>query len=496
MRTSLSSAAILFLTRLSLLAFVIFSFQGYLNVVEAQHRATLKGWESNLRLTIKDRSNNFGGFYYDRGLFRPVTQEMSPEYDLDIFTYRFGYFEDFEWHISDNGFRSTVGSLNTPVFAVQSEFKSRLSTSDSGSFTIVAYQQEDLRAKRGLFFLGYTHQLGQLHRVGISHTLGQQKTDLDAAFSYIFGTEETGWITAEVSLLNWANNFVSELSTERQSEFEIRHTYSRKPYLFTLRLESPQIWIFRGEAVASFQPRSAAEVSRRDFHGENFLLEDWVNYQGALLEARYPGGTAGIIYQRTFARMEREPAPGSDYELDYGNRQVQQRVGLYLTYKWRTFGIEQWFWIERNRDQQFDENPDAYAAQDLNVRFYDTRPERYPFDFNEMRRFNKTRLFYEPKGRLLSIFLEYNGDWRTPAFDGQSSTVRAISYRNYYPNHIVARNERLTLGVGFAFSEHANLTLGVSLDLDHDLYNGWGNKRPDASPAYFDGGFGRLQITW
>ena len=496
MRTSLSSATILFLTRFCLSAFVILSLQGNLNLLEAQPRATLKGWENNLRLTIKDRSNNVGGFYYDRGLFRMHTPEMSPEHALDIFTYRFSYFEDYEWLKSDNGFRTFAGSLNTPVFVVQSEFKSTLSTSDNGNFSIHAVQQEHLRAKRGLFLLGYIHRLGDMHSVGISHTLGQQKTDLDATFSYIFGTEETGWITADVTLLDWANNFVSELSTERQSEFEIRQTYSRKPYLFTLRLESPQVWIFRGEAVASFQPRSAAEVSRRDFPGENFRLEDWVNYQGALLEARFPGGTAGVIYQRTFARMEREPAPGSDYQLDYGNRQVQQRAGLYLTYKWKSFGIEQWFWIERNRDQQFDENPDAYATQDSNVRSYDNRPDRYPFDFNEMRRFNKTRLFYEPEGRLISLFLEHNGDWRTPAFDGQSSTVRAISYRNYYPNHIVARNERLTLGVGFAFSEHANLTLGVSLDLDHDLYNGWGNRRPDASPAYFDGGFGRLQVMW
>ncbi|TVR34345.1 MAG: hypothetical protein EA390_03060 [Balneolaceae bacterium] len=496
MRTSLSSAAILLLTRISLSAFVILSLQGYLNAVEAQPRATLKGWESNLRLTIKDRSNNFGGFYYDRGLFRPVTQEMSPEYDLDIFTYQFSHFDDYEWHQFDNGFRTTVGSLNTPVFAVQSEFKSSLNTSDNGMFTIMAYQQEDLRAKRGLFLLGYTHQLGQQHRVGVSHTLGQQKTDLDATFSYMFGTEETGWITAEVTLLDWANNFVSELSTERQSEFEIRHSYSRKPYLFTLRLESPQLWIFRGEAVASFQPQSRAEVSRRDFPEENFLLQDWVNYQGALLEAVFPGGTAGIIYQRTFARMQREPAAGSEYELDYGNRQVQQRAGLYLTYKWRDFGIEQWFWIERNRDQQFDENPDAYVEQDPFVRFYDRRPDMYPFDFNEVRRFNKTRLYYAPVDRSFSIFLEHNGDWRTPAFDGQSSTVRGVSYRNYYHNQIVERNERLTLGFGFQFSEHAKLTLGASLDLDGDLINGFEIERENADRAIFDGGFGRLQITW
>jgi hypothetical protein len=459
-------------------------------------RATLSGWENHLRIHILDRSNNKGGFYYDRGLFRMHTPDMTMEYELDLFTYRFSYFDDYDWINSANGFRSFVGSLNTPIFAVRSEFKNRISVTDNSDFDIQVYQQEDIRARRGLFILGYTHRIGEIHAAGVRHTLGNKKTDLDASFFYRFGNRDTGTITADVTLLDWANNIVTGLSTERQSEFEILHTYSRRPNLFTLRLKSPVIWRFRGEAVAAVQPRSEAEVSLRDFPDENFILEEWVNYQAALFEVLFPGGTAGAIYQRTFTRMQREPAPGSEYVLDYGNRQIQQRGGFYLTYRWRDFGLEQWFWIERNRDQQFDENPDAYAAQDPNVRFYDRRPDRYPFDFNEIRRFNKSRIFYAPEGRLLSVYLEHNGDWRTPAYDETSSTVRAISYRNYYPNHIVSRNERLTLGIGFRFTDNAKLTVGASLDLDGDRYTGWGTPREDPRPAVFDGGFGRLQMVW
>jgi len=459
-------------------------------------RATLKGWTAHQRLFIMDRSNNFGGFYYNRGLFRMTTPPMDTEYYLDILTYRFSYFEDHEWQQADGGFRSYMGSLNTPFFALNSELKSSVSVGNNGTLNIHAWQQQDQQANRGLITLNYHYRLSEKHRVGVLHTLDQHKTDLDATLIYQYGTQETGRVTTELTLLDWTNNFVSDLSADRQSEFEIRHSYSKKPYLFSLRLESPQVGPFRGEAVAAFQPESRAEVVQRDLPGENFKMNDHVNYQAALLEAHYRGATAGIIWQRTFARTERYPTPGSGYELNFGNRQIQNRGGAYLHFRWRSVGIEQWFFIERNRDQQFDENPDAYAAQDENVRFYDRLSERYPFNFEEIRRFNKTRIFYSPPGHKLSAYIEHNGDWRNPHFDTASTRVPAINYRNYYPNQIVQRNERLTLGIKIQFSETAQLTLGASVDLDGDKTHGFGGQREDTKRANFDGGFGRLQLLW
>ncbi|CAN5194036.1 hypothetical protein BH23BAC3_BH23BAC3_14180 [soil metagenome] len=467
-------------------------------------RATLKGWETDLRLFIKDRTNNLGGLAYDRGLFRLTTVPMDMEYQLDIFTYRHSYLDDYRWHNSadnGNGFRSSVGSLNTAKFAVNSQLRSRVELSGRSSLDFTAYQQQDMRANRALILMNYSHSLGSQeyglspHRLGITHTLGQAKSDLDASFYYRYGNLGHGTITAEFTALDWANNFVSDLSAGRNSDFEIRQIYSQIPFLYTLRLESPQFGIFRGEAVAAFQPESRAEVIRLELPDENYLVSDWANYQAALLEAARKNFTAGIIWQRTFARMEREPSLGSDYPFDYGNRQIQQRGGIYFTWYWRGFGIEQWFWTERNRDQQFDENPEVYAAQEPQFEEFGSSPERYPFNFSEIRRFNKTRIFYAPADRLLSIYLEHNGDWRDLGMDGHP-TIPARNYRNYYPNHILDRNERLTLGIGFAFNEQASLTLGASIDLDGDLIHGMGWEREDATRSYFDGGFGRLQILW
>ncbi len=455
-------------------------------------RATLKGWETNLNLFIKDRANNFGGVYYDRGLFRWSTPEMTPEYHIDLFTYGFTLFDDYEWFASNDGFRSMIGSLNTPEFAVNSRLKSHQTVSKNGTVAIDAFQQEDRQAKRSLFVIGYQYQFGENHLAGFSHTLGQKKTDLDATLFYQFGNTEIGFITTEITLLDWLNNTVTGLSEDRQSEFLIRHNYSKKPYLYVVRLESPQIGIFRGEATIGIQPRTEARVTRRELPDEDFIMEDWVNYQAALLEANYAGFTAGIIYQRTFARMQRDAAPGSNYLLDFGNRQIQQRGGAYIHYRWRDIGFEQWFFIERNRDQQFDNEPAAYRLQDP------LAGSRYPFDFNEIRRWNKSRIFYQPKTGF-TAYLEHNGDWRDLGMDGETGDGRifeALNYRSYYTNQIVTRNERLTLGLGYRFTENFYLTLGASYDIDGDLKDGFNQNRVGASPARFDGGFGRIHFTW
>ncbi|MEX0661112.1 MAG: hypothetical protein WEA58_01170 [Balneolaceae bacterium] len=454
-------------------------------------RATLKGWESDLKLFIKDRTNNYGGVYYDRGLFRWTTSEMMMEYHIDLFTYGFSYFDDHEWSTSKNGFRSMVGSLNTPEFAVHSELKTHQAVSKNGTVTINAFQQENRQAKRSLFILGYQYRFGENHLAGVSQTLGQKKTDLDATLFYQFGNRDIGFITTEITLLDWFNNKVTGLSEDRQSEFLIRHNYSKKPYLYVLRLESPQIGIFRGEATLGIQPRTEARVSRRELPLEDFIMEDWVNYQAALLEANYGGLTAGIIYQRTFARMQRDAASGSDYLLDFGNRQIQHRGGAYLHYRWKDFGFEQWFFIERNRDHQFDNEPAEYRAQDPKA------GGRYPFDFNEVRRWNKSRIFYQPKTGF-TAYLEHNGDWRDLGMDGETGDGRifeALNYRTYYTDQIVSRNERLTLSVGYRFTKNFWLTLGASYDVDGDLKDGFDQPR-DATRAGFDGGFGRMHFTW
>lgn len=466
-------------------------FFNHLPAQSAASKATLKGWADRQNLFIKDRAHNYGGYYYDRGLFRWYTPPMDTEYQTDQFTLRPTLFEDYRWHQADNGYRTAFGSVNTPDFALIGFLKNRVSVSEKGDLFINAVQQEDYRAQRVLVTLGYNHAFGDLHTVGFSHTLSQRKTDIDASFFYRYGNSEHGSVTAEVTFLDWFNNIASDLALHRKSDFEIRHVYSKKPFLYSLFLESPQIGPLRGEAVVAFQPRSTAKVNRVDLPDEDYILDDWVNYQAALLEFDRDGFSAGLIYQRQFAKMKRQPAENSNFELDYGNRQVQQRGGLYLSYRWKSFGLEQWFWIERNRDQQFDNNPPAYRAQDPRA------GNRYPFDFEEIHRWNKTRIFYDPAERGITIYLEHNGDWRDLGGDpGDTEEFDALNYRTYYFNHIMRRNERLTLSLGYRFSERFHFLMGASLDLDGDVINGFDQRRDEGVVSRFDGGFARVYLTW
>ena len=454
--------------------------------------ATLSGWYNQLRLFSFDRSNNFGGFYYDRGLFRMHTPDMAPEYELDLFTYRSTPTGDYTWAQASNGFRSSVGSLNTLLFAVRSEFKHQLQIKNGDSFSIEAYQQKDLRTNRGLFVLGYRKVLYNDHSLQVNHTLGKYKTDLDATFRYIYQNKSHGQIAAEITVMDWANNIVSGLSESRRSEFETRHIYKNKPLYTSLSLKSPKVNRFRGELYVGIQKSFLAEVTVRNMPDQNYLLKESFSLRGALAEVHFPGGFAGIIYQHSVVRMSRKPAPDSAYELNYGNRQEVLKGGVYAVYRWKSFGVEQWLWIIRNSDNQYDNNPQAYIAQDPNVR----NPDRYPFTFQELRTMNKSRVYYHPKNRAFGVYAEYNADWRDPAFDNRSETIAAFSYRSYYRTHINARNERLTAGIQFFFSDNAELTLGASIEIDRDRYTGFDIPRENFTPSKFDGGFGRLHIYW
>lgn len=454
-------------------------------------KATLRGWEENLLLFIMDRSHNTGGTYYDRGLFRMYTHEMDPEYQTDLFTYRFSYFEDYQWYQASQAYRTNMGSINTPDFAISSILKNTISMGEKGLFSIQAHQQEDRRAQRLLFRIGYRHTLGDAHQIGFTQTLTQKKPDIDGTLYYRYGDSSSGYITAGLTLLDWFNNIVSDVAIHRKSDYDVRHIYSRQPFLYTLRLESPQLGIFRGEATAGVQTQSRATVNRREFPDEDYNLLEWTHYQGVLLEAEWYGVTAGVIFQRTFARMERSPAEDSEYELDFGNRQRTLRGGIYATWQWHGLGFEQWFWVERNNDTQFDDNPEAYLEQNPDI-----RRGRYPFFFKEVHRWNKSRIFYRHGNRGIRAYIEHNGDWRDIAYEDENHPVRARDYRSYYHNQIVSRTERITLSLGYQFSQDFWFEFGASYDLDGDLVSGNDRILGNRVISRFDGGFGRIFLSW
>ncbi len=92
--------------------FLVSSFLSHLNAQSVSPKATIKGWADYQNLFIKDRAHNYGGYYYNRGLFRWYTPPMDTEYQTDIFTIQPTLFEDYLWQQTDNGYRTAFGSIN------------------------------------------------------------------------------------------------------------------------------------------------------------------------------------------------------------------------------------------------------------------------------------------------------------------------------------------------------------------------------------------------
>src|SRR5690625_7894081 len=57
-------------------------------------RQTLFGWEEETRLMIMNRYHNYGGIFYDRGLFRFTTPPFTKEHDINLISYNFTPIEE------------------------------------------------------------------------------------------------------------------------------------------------------------------------------------------------------------------------------------------------------------------------------------------------------------------------------------------------------------------------------------------------------------------
>jgi len=420
---------------------------------------------------------------------------MDMEYQLDMFTYQFSYFDDYEWTTKKNAFRTFLGSINTINFAVQSQLKNSIELASSHTIAINAIQVQTLRAERNLLSLEYFYKVNDRHEVGINHLLGRVKSDLDATFFYRYASSLHGQIEFSYTALDWANNIVSDINDSRQSNFSMIQNYNKRPHLFSMHIRSPDLGIFRGEIVVGWQPASQSIVEDKDDQTAPFVNQMEANYQGALLEAVFMQHSVGIIYQRRYTKFDRFAASGSSYPLDYGNRQVQHRGAAFLNMTFGRFNIEQWIWLEKNADYQRDNFVDEYVSQDPIFTEMGRNANRYPFTFDEHRIFNKTKVSFSPRNTFLKFSIGYNGDWRNPEKQN-GATVAALNYRNYYPNQILERNERLTFIIDLKSTRKINLSIGASIDLDGDLFHGYGDKRKDVSYALFDGGFTRLFVYW
>lgn len=437
-----------------------------------------------------DRSHNYGGTHFNRGLFRDHLVEMSPEHEIDLMTYRFTIVDDYEWEMAPQAYRLSMGSLNATNFAIENIIKSDISINASNEIEIEGYQAENIRANRLLFNLGYQHTLAGRHHIGARHTLTEEKSDLDATFFYRYGNFQKGMLELDFTVMDWAGNVVQDLAADSRNRYnkryETTHHYSNSPELLSIKFVSPEIANLKAEFVGGVQTFSRKTVTQ---HADsmNFIDREWAHYLGGMFEYSRSHFTVGVTFQRTFSKLKRRPAPNSNYDLNFGNWQVTNTFGLFATGRLSFLRLEQWIWYGRNIDRL--QGPKVPA---------DLRPPqeaRIPFNYVEKPLKLKSRLLYDPDVSGFKTGLEFHAEYVHPQGEKASNGVRNYDFRRVY-NIIKDYNQRLTYTIGYRFSPHFYLLAGISYDLDKDKQSGIGLPKVTGTPTWFDGGFGRFTISW
>lgn len=432
--------------------------------------ATLRGWHTEIRTAVRDRRHAYGGLFFDRGVFRRLTPGMDHEYDIDLLTYGYTPVDDATWYAGDHGVRTFMGSIHKSRFATRTRFRHEVELASRHTALLDAMQQEDLTAQRFFIEMGYAYRLAPRHQVGFSQTIAAYKPDLDLTLFYTYETPTTGALRAELALLDVANNLIFErLGVDPVLEDTVR-TYRRRPLLLDLTWRSPRIGRLRAEATIGMQSSTRAHVRSHQNPDDAFSWSEGLHYAGALVEYLHPLVTGGVIYHRTFSRMSREIEVAGGGEAGYAAEQSSHAATLYaLAPIWRLrAGL--WLTAERYSDDQ--SGIEFGGASIPSAMRY--RERRVTF---------QARADYVPS-RGVRAGLAYLVDHRTFT-EGGSLMNEYLRFLPWSPNGRVAAN------VGYQFGDSGYAVVGVAYDVGGDPFYG-----DDRGPVRYDGGFGRVVVTW
>lgn len=470
---------------LSLLLLLLLATQA-----NTQSRTSLFGWEEQTKLMILDQSHNYGGMFYDRGLFRFTTPDMTKEHDLDLITYGFTTLDDYDWHYNQsNSFRSFAGSFDLGKFLLGAQNRNFIPVTDKITFPLHINRRYDMRSDRSLIMLGLDYQINENHLIGFNQTLTEQKSDLDFTAYYRYGTFQTGFIQAELGFLDWINGAIHELSEQRDKDYAEEREYLKAPFLFSLKSSSP-IWNhFRAEAMAGYLSPSEARIGPKSEPEINTLDSQKAYYFGFLTEYARTSFTVALSWQTLFSEFNRiNYADVFETEINNGTTQLQNTAGLFVSLKHGDFELRNWFWHAWNTDTQRDIEQRNYRGQLI-----------YPFEYSETRLSMKNQIIYDNKSTGFISGLEWSALYRNfggPEYFYTTQMIQSygLPYRIYYRFVISSYEERLTYWFGWRFNSKSKLVLGVSFDVDGDREGGYTNEHVRSSFSRFDGGFGRFIV--
>jgi hypothetical protein len=434
-------------------------------------------WQRMLHIDLRDQRHGHGGLFSDRGSSARYTPRMDHEYHLDLRTAGFDTWWYDGWDARTNGFRSTAGSIDRSAFATTTDFRHRETIGARHAFAVEGRQQDDLSARRLFIEVSYHFNLTGRHTVGIGHSAGSFKPDLDLNVLYSGQLRRLGEVDAGLILLDYANNFIyNVLGVDPALDDTIR-SYTRPPVLLHARWRSPAEFPIALDVVAGVKPPSHASIERQSDSQFAMLERHAYRYAGAQVSTTFGPLIAGLRHRYVEESRAFQSPEGSSAERSYEARQRLHHTGI-MTGAW-------WPLLSKHRLRASAELAlEIYQDGQTGSRFVGASVGR-PFQLRERRIEGAIQLALIPQARGVRAGMGFYSDARSYSDGMDVLEATYLLFRQWYPNH------RLSVHLGYQPRPGVFIEAGTSFDVDGDAFyeDGRGLTR-------FDGGFGRLQVTW
>lgn len=441
---------------------------------------TWQRWEQEVLLGLRDREGGFGGYPFDRGRLRRYTPEMDHEYRLDRRAVQFAPEDDAAWFATAHGVRTTTASLDKARFGTVTEVRHRLDVGERHRLAFDAVHQEDFTARRFFIEGSYGYVVRPGHIVGVTHTMGRFKPDLDAEVFYEAEHSRLGRLRAGLVALDAYNNVIFDRLGVDPALQDTLRSYDRAQRLVRVRWQSPALATAFGpvrvEAYGGVQPTSRATVTTFSDPAFAYRREEQFGYAAALVALTHGplvlSTRAGYWTDRNWFDASPEAADARDYTT----RQRELHLGSRAQARWPLRPSHD---LEAVADMALVYYRDAQTGTD-----FTGSTVAVPLDLRETRVEAEARLTWLPVDGGFRASLRWLLDGRTHGEQIDTFEAAFLRFGQPSPQH------RMSLLLGYDLRRGIRIEAGASVDLDGDTFyddRGW---------TLFDGGFGRVTMLW
>jgi hypothetical protein len=423
-------------------------------------RATLQGWDEQLRLIILDRGGSYYGRTSDRGILQRFNDGADDEYELDLISYGFSLLEDYEWFRRGQGVRYWGGSINKLRLVQEATFAASLDLSSSWAADVRIHHQATLQGNRSTLRFGARKSLssGRVVLFGAA-VVNALKPESDVEVGVILRPVAESRVTVAVAALDLFNDLIYETFGVGVGVSDTALTYTTQPFAPRFAVDT-RVGPLRFEVYALAVTPTSLVVERQTVPGEGFAQDERFAYAGGLGEWEPSGRTAvGGFATWVRARTHRRPltlgAPADDFDLT----EVTTQIGIHGIHLFHNFAAEGWVarvWRTEDRVR-----PDTAVAAAV--------------DYEDRAWVGRSQVTYRP-----SIGFR--------AGVGFELTARQVVGEDRMPSRrdLHKNNFRLRLELGWAFDRQASVFVGAGFELDSDI------RAP--SEGTFDGGHARCVL--